>query len=550
LKIITRLRFSVRLFCKNYLYLRFDLLLTISERDYFNDFLNYRQPTPMNKNTFPCTSRCTIFLLMLLFISFFYSCESNPEEILKSKIKKGLREDNTIDENEWNDIATHISDHKENFTQLYSDSDNNISNDKLENYILDIASKRREKTTPLIEKPKKSNPTEKDDLNINVYIENSASMDGYIKNTTQFEAAIANLSIKMQYEYKVDSINLNFINKKIYPSKVKKIEDFIDALEPDKKPYKIGERGTSKLNEVLKLVLENTKENEISIFVSDCIYSLSEKGDTRGALGFEKTLTEGAFIKKYEEFNFSTLIIKLSSSFDGFYYDYNDKDTELKKKRRPYYIWVIGSDLHISDILDRINIKQLDGYDNFYFASNANNNEVRFFTVLRETDKIGTFKQTDRTSRDIRDIEEVKYRDNRFQFSIAVDLSDLEKYINELTNTESYTITDGFVINEVKEIAQNNIHPRDFTYINRTSATHIFTIELLPDNNIQDLKLSLKKELPKWVSQSSSSDDRDIISQLDKTFGLNYIMEGVEQAYSTLNNNQETYFTIEIKIKK
>ena len=74
------------------------------------------------------------------------------------------------------------------------------------------------------------------------------------------------------------------------------VHNFVEALEPEKAPYKVGDRRMSKLNEILKMILDSTNQSNISILVSDCIYSLDKKNDTEGALEFEKSLTKGAFL--------------------------------------------------------------------------------------------------------------------------------------------------------------------------------------------------------------------------------------------------------------
>ncbi|MGH1386870.1 hypothetical protein [Kordia sp.] len=503
----------------------------------------------MTKNTFPCTFRYILFLFTVSLFSLLYSCGSSPEDTLVNKVKKGLREDNTIDEKEWNDISTYISDNKDSFKQLYSDTDNIISDDKLENYILTIASKRRDNESPKIIKPKKASTVDKK-THVKVFIENSASMDGYVTNTTEFEAAISELLVQIKYHYDSEAFDVSFINEEIHPSKVDEIEKFVEALEPNRLPYEVGVRTSSKLNEILKMVLENTSKDNISIFVSDCIYSLSKKGDTKGALAFEKSLTKSAFAQKTKEFDFSTLILKMHSNFEGTYYDYENVRTNLSKKQRPYYIWIIGSDNQMFNFLDRINLDQLKGFDNFYLATNLEKNKNPFFSILRETNKIGTFKQIDRSSRIIKDIENVKLRDGKFQFTVAVDLKDINVSSTTLFNKENYKISDGFIINNIQRITPTSVHKRDYPNINKTPATHIFTIELKPEYGISNLELSLNKSLPNWVSNSSSSDDKNIMSQLDKTFGLNYIMEGVEEAYLLQDSDNTTHFTINIEIKK
>ena len=56
----------------------------------------------------------------------------------------------------------------------------------------------------------------------------------------------------MQYKYNKENINVNFINTKVYPSKVVEVKTFVETLDPSKKPYNEGKRTVSKLNEILE----------------------------------------------------------------------------------------------------------------------------------------------------------------------------------------------------------------------------------------------------------------------------------------------------------
>ena len=67
---------------------------------------------------------------------------------------------------------------------------------------------------------------------------------------------------------------------------------------------------------------------------------------------------------------------------------------------------------------------------------------------------------------------------------------------------------------------------------------------------LQDLNLELSNKIPSWVEESNSIDDRDVENQLDKTFGLLYLVQGVSEAYTTQNPNNKSYFNINITIKK
>ena len=52
---------------------------------------------------------------------------------------------------------------------------------------------------------------------INVYLENSGSMDGYVKGNTGFEQSLFAYLSEMQINNIVDTLNLNYINSRVIP---------------------------------------------------------------------------------------------------------------------------------------------------------------------------------------------------------------------------------------------------------------------------------------------------------------------------------------------
>ncbi|WP_430412741.1 hypothetical protein [Kordia sp.] len=497
----------------------------------------------MNNYTFPR------LLLLLTVFSLFNSCGTDPEDELERKIKVDLRSNNDVDEEELKNIISYINEDKDKFPALINEQ-NEINTNELRHLIFNIANKRRGKENPTVFNPKKIAVEPLEKPHIQVFIENSASMDGYVKNATEFEAALSDLLVQIQYHYDNESFDVNFINTKVYPSKVKEVNQFMEALEPSKAPYKVGNRSVSKLNEVFQMILDSTSRKNISILVSDCIYSLSGGKDTQGALEFQKSLTKGVFLEKSKEFDLSTLILKMNSKFDGTYYDKDNKPVILLKETRPYYIWVFGSNEQIKFFLKTIQLKTLKGYDNSYLLSNVAQKKEPFFTVLKETNKIGDFTQIDRKSKTINAINEIEFEDGILQFSIAVDLQNLsvdEKYILQ---PENYQLTTGYNIKFIEEIHKNNIVKRDFLTIGKTTATHLLTIQTSNNYPIQNLTLQLSNDIPEWVKASNSSNDLDIKSQLDKTFGLNYLIKGVAEAYQTQNPKNTSHLEIKITIKK
>ena len=72
-----------------------------------------------------------------------------------------------------------------------------------------------------------------------------------------------------------------------------------------------------------------------------------------------------------------------------------------------------------------------------------------------------------------------------------------------------------------------------------------FQADILKSTN---LAISLNKSLPAWVAAMTSEDDIDIRknNNMSQTYGLKYLVEGVNEAFT---NQSKDYTTMKINIK-
>jgi len=504
----------------------------------------------------------TLFFFATLFLS---SCSYEPSEVLDTKINVAIRSGNNIDGKEWTDLTNYIIENKVEFADLIED-DKTVSTKKLTEYILAFSQQhsRRGQTDPEIFNPKTATENSVKPK-INVFIENSGSMDGYVRGIRDFEIVIGKILVLSKDYCSQNSKNnfdVFFINKLIYPApEIKELTDFARELEPSKNsPYNKGDRSESILNDVLRNIIDSTTNNSISILVSDCIYSLEPTKDTKGSLGYQQNGTMEVFLNKFRknpDLNLSTCIYKMSSDYEGNYfpYDYNPKKKNSvslynSQAKRPYYIWVIGESQKVSEFNKKIKFEELKGFQNSYILSNFTKEKQPYFTVLKETNKVGSFKQTNRGEKEVKSINGIGYDDGTLQFSIAIDLRNIPVDSAYLTNPKSYVVPDGFVVKSISKIDRNKLTQRDMVIVEKTSATHYITISTTNKFTVQDLKLELSNKIPAWVDASNSIDDRNVKNELDKTFGLSYLVQGVSEAYATQNPEQTSYFKIIVTIKK
>lgn len=107
---------------------------------------------------------------------------------------------------------------------------------------------------------------------VNVYIDNTISMNGYVKGVTEFEQIIFSFLTDIKISGITDSMTLNYINSKIIPYRAG-LSDFIERLEPETFVAMGGDIGVTEISNIINSVLLNTGENDISILVTDGIFS-------------------------------------------------------------------------------------------------------------------------------------------------------------------------------------------------------------------------------------------------------------------------------------
>ena len=97
---------------------------------------------------------------------------------------------------------------------------------------------------------------------IKVFVENSGSMDGYVKGATDFENAVYSYLSDVQHAdlgTRIDSLAaknilvLNYINSEVLQQKPD-VREFIEALEPADFKMKGGKRGTSDMSNILDTI--------------------------------------------------------------------------------------------------------------------------------------------------------------------------------------------------------------------------------------------------------------------------------------------------------
>jgi hypothetical protein len=360
---------------------------------------------------------------------------------------------------------------------------------------------------------------------VNVYIENSGSMDGYVKGVTEFEQAVYNYLSDIKISSITDTLNLYYINSQII-LQGSDIADFIEKLEPSSFKAKGGNRGTSDIANVLESVLKETKTGKVSILVTDGIFSPGKGKDAEQYLvnqqiGIKRIFADFLKINPTA----SVMVYQLQSKFSGTYYNNVDVKISLNENR-PFYIWVIGDVKQLCNLRKNISDEKI--------KDRSAGKILNVFTTMNGSQKvkyainpsIGKFKKSHtNTNNSIVDLEKDS-RTGKVKFAVNVDFSHLlldDSYLLDLNNYENnskYTM-------EIKKSVT-----KGYTHILTFVSDRVYAGEVT---------VKLKADMPAWVE--TANDDRGTTAIKDKTYGIKYQLGGVYDAFTFTNK----YYT-EIKI--
>ncbi|MGB3780937.1 MAG: hypothetical protein WA960_21415 [Tunicatimonas sp.] len=391
-----------------------------------------------------------------------------------------------------------------------------------------------------------------------VYLENSGSMDGYVRGVTAFEDDVYQLLVDLGYA--ADTLSLFYINSQPIPYAAG-TEQFISKLEPAEFQQRGGNRSNSDLNQIFSQLLRQTTGQRATLLISDFILSLG-KGSTEDLLNNQRISIYNTFRQQLEKQPLGTYIVKMQSDFTGNYYTKDDRPVYLTGVRRPYYLWFIGPAATIRALPAIAKVEQLPGFANSYALLPVSDDHAfaPFYTVLNNTFKQGSFR-TDRaasgrtaTGQDyVHGLEKVQASrrgepSGTFGFSVAVDLSGVTADASYLTDPDNYEVR-GYQLDTVLTLdAVNMLHPRDRSLAEGV-ATHVLAFSTT-QRSYSDLQVALQRQTPAWVAQTSTDDDTAIKNNEaahDQTFGFRYLVAGVEEAYRKVYG-QAPHFTLTVSV--
>lgn len=356
------------------------------------------------------------------------------------------------------------------------------------------------------------------------FMENSGSMFGYVSSGgTDFIKVVSGL---------VSNSNFSSLKKQFFLINAKTTnlggnkDKFNSALSL--KGMNQGDPRHSDLNNMIDEVMSNANDSTISVLISDGIYSLlhTSKEQIENNLILKSDDTKAAIFKRLTETDLSVIVVKLSSYFKGKYYPVIGSSVNISKQR-PYYIWIFGPTQSISSFFPAEYFESLPGYNNMSHFVYVGEQMHGDYQVVAENSK-GKFKFSRKSKNQLEFIE--KDRQGDFQFSIAVDFSNYPFPQKFFIDSSNYEITPNYEIQSIKSVDNSKLP---------VWVTHLITIKA-KGNPLGKMQLKLLSKVDRWITESSTTDDT-LVDEYS-TFGLEYLMGGISNAFQDKQNSK--YLTV------
>lgn len=365
---------------------------------------------------------------------------------------------------------------------------------------------------------------------VTYFIENSGGMFGYVSKFNNYISSVSEIAQKPDFVSSGISQQFYFINGfdgVVLTDLGSNAGVFTSKL--NEKDYNVGNIQGNDLNRMFQIALETTSRDSVSVFITDAIYDIQDKDNPMNALIVESRETRRQFISGLNlERGIQTLIVKINSHFEGTYYYGNQFGRTEISMDRPFYMFFFGHSELLNEYLHDSYLMNLDGYENHvrYFVSDDYNIEYAASSHNQE----GAFTYGSGGKTTLRNVRPGK--DGSLQFSVMADLSEITFPESYLMDTSNYELSSGLSIKSIEPYRSDIV-----TGIYSFTPTHIFTVRAA--NPKGALNIKLQKNSPQWIAESHTDDDQNIESLSSKTWGLSYLISGIEGAY--MHTNRKDY---------
>lgn len=381
--------------------------------------------------------------------------------------------------------------------------------------------------------------------NFKIYVESSASMDGYVNGNTKFKTALHCIIGEVITDVLKDENNAKYYYIDSNPHLIKgSYREFVKNMSPasfDNEAKKkdscgrvCGDRKTSDIIDIMYKVIDSTGVNDVTMFVSDCVYSPEPSADIEKALNKQKTDITNKLTNKTKNLkDFGVLVYRMVSDFDGIYYTKTDARIPCKGKR-PYFVWFFGKKSILANVYKSLSSVMADNKEEYEVDSYIQGvvPQYEYMPYLA----IGSEKYCCYENRKTNN-------QGKFVFNFIADLSKLhflEEYLADPANYSCSKCT-------IKKIEQyyDPKKPKynyKYTIVVKGKKTEYVTARCTkislkaPKSNVLDW-------VDKYNDPKGEDYDKGYNDTIIRTFGIESLIEGVDEFYK---NSEIVTFKINI----
>ena len=366
-----------------------------------------------------------------------------------------------------------------------------------------------------------------DDLSLTVYFERSGSMVPYDSRGDggQLKKAVNDLINHFPAGSKVD---INIVNDGIYPYR-HTVDEFLQDRDIYASTSGIGDASYTDFQLIFNKILEAQRPGNVSVLVSDLIYSPK---DTHGVsldkiFNEENSLATRVFARYKGK---SVAVQQFMGDYSGKYYPYNGVPFDYHGQR-PFYLVIIAD----SDVMDQLaqdkrysGVLDASGVRNSY-RFNQGTTQVDCRVLPEWKDNAGRFRVKHGDGITLTKCDGDR-QTGKLCFTVAANLGSLLKDEALLTNAANYEVKsiDGYTLT-IQPIDQSMFTANNKEYLE--GMTHLLTLVGDLKSPRDEVRISLRNDLPAWVRQSSSSNDTSTGGTFSTTtLGLEQLLGGMFDA--------------------
>ncbi len=456
------------------------------------------------------------YIVLLTLALLVVSCGNGVKKDFNKLLLELADKDQAIDSNDWQEIAGYLDRNKAHFKEFYDHG--HLDVDDVEDYISDFFKHRRPSKQITFAGIGGRQPS------FHIYLERSGSMSPYDSKDGDgsFRAVVMALQNNLPGKSTVDSV---------------------------------GEKGYTDFRQIFDNILNRTTEDQVSILVTDLIYSVRDMQGVNPQRVFSEIggMTNAVF--KDEVNRKSLLVVRMIGSYNGPYYSY-DNSVKPFVGRRPYYVIIVASNAnmvrltHDATLRTFADMEKMRGYDNMCLMTADDLYKPYYSFLLSNDDVRGRFRPKRGQDSQVHSLTGIQPDRNSgdIQLALAVDLSQLFVDQRYLTDLRNYVVKadDDVRIKEIRKINKRDVTPTEKKYLG--SATHILVLQATAISHEQDVEIKLLNRLPQWVVASST--DSDLAPDGLKTFGLKYLLGGIFDSYNRNAGDDQAYFELDLELDK